>query len=194
MAIYDNSSGLRNSFIGSSRKKMSYTDNIPGYDAGDNPLGDYADDNMCDSWMGKSTQDVKESYKAGIISRARAYDILTTCFLESDLEANDLLDEADREMQQEIIDDRDDAIFTFKPHYMYDCATGEAYYAAVQADHDRYAALGYVHSRSECPIIDGGWNDPGNGNGSSEMKDFRLIGAISILFFGGLILASFRRG
>jgi len=188
MAIYDNSSGLRNSFRRGSPKKMSYADNIPGYDSGDNPLGDYADDNMCDSWMGKSTQDVKESYKSGSISRARAYDILTTCFLESDLEANDLLNEADREMQQDVIDDRDDAILRFKPHYMYDCSTGEAYYAAVQEDHERYSALGYVHSMSECKT-DGN----SNGNVSSEVKDFRLIGAITVLFIGGLILASFRK-
>jgi len=190
MAIYDNSSGLRNSFMRGSPKKMSYTDNIPGYDSGDNPLADYADDNMCDPWMGKSTQDVKESYKSGSISRARAYDILTTCFLESDLEANDLLNEADREMQQDVIDDRDDAILRFKPHYMYDCSTGEAYYAAVQEDHDRYAALGYVHSRDECPPkSEGADNIPGK----SETNDFRLIGAITVLFIGGLILASFRK-
>jgi hypothetical protein len=52
MAIYDNSSGLRNSFNGI--RKMSYTDNIPGYDSGDNPLGDYADDNMCAVWLRSS--------------------------------------------------------------------------------------------------------------------------------------------
>ena len=164
MPIYDNSVGLRNSFIGSQRrplKRMSYTDQIPDYDAGDNPLGDVQND-KCDMWVGKSTQDVKESYMAGQLSRSAAYAILVDCFLQSDLEANDLLDEADREMladrdQDGIPDDIEDIV-------------GD----------DQGGIF-------EPPSDDTSTTSP------TETKDFRLIGAIAILFFGGLIIRSFRK-
>jgi len=43
---------------------------------------------------------------------------------------------------------------SFEPHIMYDCKTGIGYEANTQADHDRYASLGYVHNMNECsPVL-----------------------------------------
>ena len=43
---------------------------------------------------------------------------------------------------------------SFEPHLMYDCKTGESYEAKTQADHERYASLGYVHNMNECsPVL-----------------------------------------
>ena len=52
--------------------------------------------------------------------------------------------------------------FGFKPHYMYDCKTGQQYFARTLTDHNNYTALGYVHDMSECDMNGGGG---GNGNG-----------------------------
>ena len=46
----------------------------------------------------------------------------------------------------------DPVVDSFEKHTMYDCATGKEYKANEQGDHDRYAALGYVHDMNECPI------------------------------------------
>ena len=70
----------------------------------------------------------------------------------------------------------------FQVHMMYDCATGQAYQATSQAEHEHYASLGYVHDLSECRI-----------DGSGPIKDFRLIGGLAILLIGGLIVRSYRK-
>ena len=38
------------------------------------------------------------------------------------------------------------------PHDMFDCATGKKYVAKTEADHERMAGLGYVHSMDECAM------------------------------------------
>ena len=63
----------------------------------------------------------------------------------------------------------------FTPHMMYDPVTGQGYMANTFQDHLYYQSLGYVHEK------------PG-GNGNNGQNDFTLIGIISLLFFGGLIL------
>ena len=70
----------------------------------------------------------------------------------------------------------------FQVHMMYDCATGQAYQATTQAEHEHYSSLGYVHDLSECKI-----------DGSGPIKDFRLIGGIAIVILGGLIVRSYRK-
>ena len=55
--------------------------------------------------------------------------------------------------------------FGFKPHYMYDCKTGQQFFARTLTDHNNYTALGYVHDMSECDMNGGGENGGGGGNG-----------------------------
>ena len=69
----------------------------------------------------------------------------------------------------------------FKPHLMYDCATGEAYEANTQEDHERYAALGYVHDLSECKIV----QDDGD-------EAFALIGLFAILAVAYVLYEAFK--
>ena len=45
---------------------------------------------------------------------------------------------------------------------MYDCKTGQQFFARTLTDHNNYAALGYVHDMSECDM-NGGGDENGNG-------------------------------
>jgi len=63
----------------------------------------------------------------------------------------------------------------FEPHPMYNPDTGEMVMANTYQEHLDLSALGYTHDR------------PG-GNGDAGANDYALIGVISLLFFGGLIL------
>lgn len=61
---------------------------------------------LCDPYAGKTPQDVKEEYLANRITRGKFQQILQQCFGYSDLESEDLIQEADREKQdREEIDD-----------------------------------------------------------------------------------------
>jgi len=44
-------------------------------------------------------------------------------------------------------------------HSMYDCVTGTEYIADTEAEHDEYAALGYVHDLTECEKEEEGTKD-----------------------------------
>ena len=61
------------------------------------------------------------------------------------------------------------------PHPMYNPETGEMVMANTYQEHLDLSALGYTHER------------PGV-NGAESGNDYALIGVISLLFFGGLIL------
>ena len=63
----------------------------------------------------------------------------------------------------------------FAPHPMYNPVTGEMVMANTYQEHLDLAALGYTHDRV-------------GGNGAESANDYALIGVISLLFFGGLIL------
>ena len=69
----------------------------------------------------------------------------------------------------------------FEPHLMYDCATGQAYEANSQEDHERFAALGYVHDLSECKVPE----DPGD-------EAFALIGLIAIFAVAYVLYEAFK--
>ena len=60
------------------------------------------------------------------------------------------------------------------PHSMFDCKTGTEYTANTEAEHDEYAALGYVHDLSECEI---------DSTGSSRLWGIALIGVIALGLF-----------
>jgi hypothetical protein len=61
----------------------------------------------------------------------------------------------------------------FKPHMMYDPETGQGVTANTYQDHLHYQSLGYTHEK------------PGKDAGSNG--DFVLLGLASVVFFGSLI-------
>ena len=71
---------------------------------------------------------------------------------------------------------------------MYDCETGDEYVAYTQEDHEKFAALGYVHDiDTECG---GNGGDNGNGETESQKYEFVFIGIIAMAvlahaFLGG---------
>ncbi len=78
----------------------------------------------------------------------------------------------------------------FEPHIMYDCSTGEGFQANTQEDHEKYAALGYVHDLSEC-------DSNGNGDDSPVLdKDqmFVILGFLVLIIVGGWILSTTTEG
>jgi len=174
------------------RRGLSYTDQIPGYDANDNPLGDIIDDDETDLPTEPPERPPQPPRPPSS--------------LPPDLPPNGGPGNSDPyQPPQDMppvdeplppVDIPDDPILgppgdggrpSFRPHYMYDPATGEAFFAATYEDHLRYEALGYVHKRP------GGDNGDGNGFFGGEKGDFVLIGLASMLFFGSIILG-LRRG
>ena len=62
------------------------------------------------------------------------------------------------------------------PHDMYDCSTGTKYVAETEADHTRMAALGYVHTMTECELPeDGGstWTDPNEDEDGNCLEGYK---------------------
>jgi len=186
---------------GTSPSRFNYADYIPGYDAGDNPLSDVGNQDpiMSDGQINGICQTIGAPYapfdtggrklllyhyEGRTISRGDAESILSSCFGEGYNEIQDALDEIDRRLQN-LPDPGDDDFVgpVFEPHLMYDPETGDSYMANTFEDHLYYQSLGYVH---EPPSMNG------NG-GTSEIKDFRLIGGIAIVILGGLIVRSYRK-
>ena len=78
----------------------------------------------------------------------------------------------------------------FEPHIMYDCSTGEGFQANTQEDHEKYAALGYVHDLSEC-------DSNGNGDDSPILEKeqmFVILGFLVLIIVGGWILSTTTEG
>tara|TARA_R110000824_G_scaffold99927_1_gene237571 strand:+ start:7717 stop:8409 length:693 start_codon:yes stop_codon:yes gene_type:complete len=65
------------------------------------------------------------------------------------------------------------------PHSMFDCETGVEYTAENVSDHERMAALGYVHSMGECPIEE------------VEVSGFAMLSVLAVV--GGVLVIALRR-
>ena len=63
------------------------------------------------------------------------------------------------------------------PHDMFDCSTGKKYVANDESDHKRYAALGYVHSLSECKT-NGSSSEP------SILDNYSFLGFVALAAIG----------
>lgn len=181
--------------------RFDYTSQIPGYSANDNPLGDvgYQDPIMSSGQINGICQTIGAPYapfdsggrklllyhyEGRTISRGDAEAILSSCFGEGYNEIQDALDEIDRKLENLPVEGDDDFVGpVFEPHPMYNPETGDMVMANTFEDHLYYQSLGYVH---EPPSMNG------NG-GTSEVKDFRLIGGIAIVILGGLIVRSYRK-
>ena len=70
----------------------------------------------------------------------------------------------------------------FKVHPMYDCETGTKYMAYTQEDHERYAALGYVHDLSECEL-------PPNGGSNGDNSLLETAGVFVVGVAKGTLIA-----
>ena len=82
--------------------------------------------------------------------------------------------------QDPVVDPPAEPPSDFETHSMYDCATGQEYIAYTQEDHEKYAALGYVHDLSECKI-------PEDGD-----EAFALFGLIAILAVAYVLYEAFK--
>ena len=180
------------------RRGLSYTDYVPGLGAGDNPLGDLTDDET----------DLPTEPPERPPQPPRPPSSLPPDLPPNGGPGNSDPYQPPQEMPP--ADERlppadipDDPILgppgdggrpSFRPHYMYDPATGEAFFAATYEDHLRYEALGYVHTRPDT-ATGGDTGDSGSEGGifGGEKGDFVLIGLASMLFFGSIILG-LRRG
>ena len=129
--------------------RFNYTDQIPGYDAGDNPLGDIAP-------RPRPPQDTPPQDPPAQIP--------------PDYQDPGLGGGGGSGSSPGVGPGND-----FMPHPMYNPETGEMVMANTYQEHLNLSALGYIHER------------PG-GNGAESGNDYALIGVISLLFFGGLIL------
>ena len=174
-----------------SRLRFSYTDNIPGYDAGDNPLGDVADPPRYEDPIlpggrppppaPRPPQDappqdppadvpLDPGLGGGDGSGSPAGDVPPVPPAE-EVPIDPGLGGGDGSGSSSGVGTAND----FTPHLMYDPETGQGYMANTYEDHLYYSSLGYVHDK------------PG-GDGAESANDYALIGVISLLFFGGLIL------
>tara|TARA_R100001163_G_C4996242_1_gene147011 strand:- start:34 stop:648 length:615 start_codon:yes stop_codon:yes gene_type:complete len=163
-----------------------YQDQIPGYNAGDNPLGDippesnpnpeppasrpYQDQipgyNPEDNPLADVADD-PPSPPGGIYVPPVGPEVRP-----GDFDGDGIPNESDPDHY--ITDESN-----FQTHLMYDPVTGKAVRVTTYEEHLRYESLGYTHE------------DPGIYQGSqqsSNENDYALIGVISLLFFGGLIL------
>ena len=83
--------------------------------------------------------------------------------------------------ESEVQDTEDDETITdFEVHSMYDCETQEEYTAYTQEDHEKYAALGYVHDLGECSV-----------SSTDEKYEFIVIG---LLAMAALVMVFLDRG
>ena len=155
--------------------RFNYTDQIPGYDAGDNPLGDIAprprppqdvppEDVPIDPGLGGGDG-------SGSPSGINPEDVPPAPAPPEDVPIDPGLGGGDGSGSSSGVGPAND----FAPHPMYNPETGEMVMANTYQEHLDLAALGYTHDR------------PG-GNGAESGNDYALIGVISLLFFGGLIL------
>ena len=173
--------------------RFNYTDQIPGYDAGDNPLGDIT---PSPSPRPRPPQDtppqdppaeIHPDYQdAGLGGGDGSYDHPDLGGVDpsdvppsddvvyvppigpevspGDFDGDGIPNESDPDHLVTAPDD-------FSPHYMYNPNTGERVYVSTFEEHLYWEGMGYVHDK------------PANAPG-----DYTLIGVISLLFFGGLIL------
>ena len=79
-----------------------------------------------------------------------------------------------------VVDPPTDPPQDFEIHTMYDCETGDEYVAYTQEDHERYAALGYVHDMSECKMPE------------DSDEAFALFGLIAILAVAYVLYEAFK--
>ncbi len=150
--------------------RFSYTDQIPGYDAGDNPLGDIAPRPRPPQDVPPEDVPIDPGLGGGDGSGSPAGDVPPAPPAE-EVPIDPGLGGGDGSGSSSGTGPAND----FKPHIMYDPETGIGYTANTYQDHLYYDSLGYVHDK------------PG-GNGAESVNDYALIGVISLLFFGGLIL------
>tara|TARA_Y100001963_G_scaffold148367_1_gene226161 strand:+ start:10883 stop:11440 length:558 start_codon:yes stop_codon:yes gene_type:complete len=59
------------------------------------------------------------------------------------------------------------------PHSMWDCETGVEYIAHTLADHQKYEALGYVHSMDECKSE--------NGDDDDSKYEYAILGGLVLI-------------
>ena len=174
-----------------SRRRFSYTDNIPGYGAGDNPLGDVADPPRYDDPIlpgGRPPMPPAEAppestppdYQdpglgggdgSGSSSGVGPGDVPPEAAPPEDVSIDAGLGGGDGSGSSSGVGPSND----FETHPMYNPDTGEMVMANTFQEHLDLAALGYTH------------DSPG-GSGAESANDYALIGVISLLFFGGLIL------
>ena len=174
--------------------RFNYTDQIPGYDAGDNPLGDITprprprprppqdtppQDPPADvpidpglgggDGSGSSSGVGPEDVPPADVPPSDDVVYVPPIGPEvspGDFDGDGIPNESDPDHLVTVPDD-------FSPHFMYNPNTGEAVYVTTYEEHLYWEGMGYVHDK---PSSDGGGND------------YALIGVISLLFFGGLIL------
>jgi len=175
---------------GSSASRFNYTDYIPGYDAGDNPLGDVPPESNPPQYEDpilpggrppppapRPPSDVPidpglgGGDGSGSPSGINPEDVPPAPAPPDEVPIDPGLGGGDGSGSSSGVGPAND----FEPHLMYDPETGQGYMANTYQDHLYYDSLGYVHEK------------PG-GNGDAGANDYALIGVISLLFFGGLIL------
>jgi len=175
---------------GSSASRFSYTDYIPGYDAGDNPLGDVPPESNPPQYEDpilpggrppppapRPPSDVPidpglgGGDGSGSPSGINPEDVPPSPAPPDEVPIDPGLGGGDGSGSSSGVGPAND----FEPHPMYNPETGEMVMANTYQEHLNLAGLGYVHDR------------PG-GNGDAGANDYALIGVISLLFFGGLIL------
>jgi len=159
--------------------RFNYTDQIPGYDAGDNPLGDITPrprppqdtppqdppaDVPIDPGLGGGDG-------SGSPSGIDPEDVPPAPAPPEEVPIDPGLGGGDGSGSPSGIGPAND----FTPHPMYNPETGEMVMANTYQEHLDLAALGYTHDRV-------------GGSGAESGNDYALIGVISLLFFGGLIL------
>ena len=178
--------------------RFNYTDQIPGYDAGDNPLGDIVSPPIYEDPIlpggrppppppaPRPPNDVPPQDPpadvpidpglgggdgAGASSGGGPEDVPPAPAPPEEVPIDPGLGGGDGSGSSSGVGPGND----FTPHPMYNPETGEMVMANTYQEHLNLSALGYTHER------------PGV-NGAESGNDYALIGVISLLFFGGLIL------
>ena len=98
----------------------------------------------------------------------------------SPIERPPTLDPVEPPAEDPVVDPPAETPSDFEPHLMYDCATGQAYEANTQEDHERFAEMGYVHDLSECKIPE------------DDDEAFALFGLIAILAVSYVLYEAFK--
>jgi hypothetical protein len=158
--------------------RFNYTDYIPDYNAGDNPLGDIADRDRPP--QDTPPAEIPPDYQdpglgggdgSGSPSGVDPEDVPPAPAPPEDVPLDAGLGGGDGSGSASGVGPAND----FTPHPMYNPETGEMVMANTYQEHLNLAALGYTHDRV-------------GGSGAESGNDYALIGVISLLFFGGLIL------
>tara|TARA_R100000231_G_scaffold105396_1_gene78101 strand:+ start:844 stop:1422 length:579 start_codon:yes stop_codon:yes gene_type:complete len=185
------------------RRGLSYTSQIPGYDANDNPLEDILPDRPPNTDVPidpglRPTPPADVPIDPGLGGGDGSGSPTGVDPILPDSPPDDPIPPVGEPLPPGGIPDDpilgppgDEGRPSFRPHYMYDPVTGDAFYAATYEDHLRYEALGYVHTRPDTAT--GGDSGSGFSIFGGDKGDFVLIGLASMLFFGSIILG-LRRG